>query len=837
MRNGRIMALYRHYPLCLETVTTMKKLQLSPAATITPNAQGVLLQSDLGDFQLHGNDVSDFVANICPLLQGEYSQEELCAKLPGYSDTSIVAVLELLKAHGLLEEIDHHAESAPPWQAHERFLKAWQHSDKKSTTTLADAHVLVIGLEPWSVAMVDELANAGIGHIHLVDNEQLTRDDVLCHRPLGWDNIGKPRTEVLQALLAHQAPWCRITHDRLALDQAQQLTLTVAQNWNLVIVTLSKEALFWLRKASDYIDSGRYQALYGSLDGLESWIGPRVIPGATSCWNCLRLRRLGTAEQPMIAHALDKAAIDSQQTSRARTLLSPMAVLVGQQLAMEVMKLLLSYTSSALDGRVMVQNLVTGKGDHHTVIPMPWCEVCGHHHPQPPHDAVRQTTAFGAMSAVASHGYAADNPLNHIASVEQLKKVLAGWVDPLTGIIRQLSGHPPHLPDFPITASAGMSAFSAGEFDPRGMGQIGSGKGLDEISAHIGAIGEAIERYSAARFRLSDLKYASIGQLTGDYVDPDKLVLYSKRQYHTPGFPFSPWRADQKIHWTRGHWIGLDTPVWVPALVSYFNFGAPYKEQFSQVSSNGLAAGQDHNDAAIRATYELIERDAMMLAWYAQLPGQRLSLDSQYQGKMRLLIDDITARGIQLELYLFDVGIHVPTVVCLGLGNGMNTPAVSVSLATHSDIQVAMRKALLEQGHVMPYLCHLLNSGHRIPRQVSDVQTLEDHAAYYFASDKAGAFNFMRQPAEMAMDPGLWPYPVIQQVGDLRQRLLAANVDVAIVDVTAPDIALSPFRVARAVGVNMQPIHFGEQFKRVDNPRLRRLLKGRAVNMNPHPIA
>lgn len=820
----------------------MKKLQLSPAATITPNAQGILLQSDLGDFQLHGQDVSDFVTNICPLLQGQFTRDELCAQLPGYADASIIAVLDLLKKHGLIEETDDSRGFMPPWLPHERFLNAWQHTEKKSTRDLNASHLLVIGLEPWSVKMVDELANAGIGHIHLLDNELLSKDDVLCHRPLGQENIGRPRSEVLRAQLAEHTPWCRVTTGRMELDRDRQLAVSDEQSWDLVIVTLSKEAQFWLRKASDYIDAGEHQALFGSLDGLESWVGPWVIPGQTSCWNCLRLRRLGTAHQPQIAHELDKVATGSQQTSRSRTLLSPMAVMVGQQLSMEVLKLLLRYSPSNLASQVLVQNLVTGQSDHHMVIPMPWCEVCGHHHQgwspyAGLHVAQSQATQSGAMSAVAAYEHSRGNPLSYVSSVEQLKKLLAGWVDPLTGVIRQLSGHAPHLPDFPVTASAGMSTFSAGEFDPRGMGQIGSGKGLDEVSAHISAIGEAIERYSAARFRRSDFKYASIGELEGDYVDPDKLVLYSKKQYGTPNFPFSPWRAKQKIHWVKGRWLGLQKPVWVPALVSYFNFSTPHEEQFSQVSSNGLAAGQDNDDAAIRATYELIERDAMMLTWYAQLPCQRLSLDSQYQGKMRVMIDSLGARGCQLELYLLDVGIHVPTVVCLSLGDGITTPAVSVALATHGDIQVAMRKALLEQGHVMPYLCHLMSTGHGRPRQVHEVQTLEDHAAYYFPSDKVAAFDFMRQPAALAMDANLWPHPVVDGADDLRRRLLAANVDVAIVDVTAPDVALSPFRVARAVGVNMQPIHFGEQFKRVDNPRLRKLLKGRAVNSNPHPIA
>lgn len=814
----------------------MKKIQLSPAATITPNAQGMLLQSDLGDFQLHGKDVRDFVNNIVPLLQGQYDQVQLCEQLPAYANASIVALLELLKKHGLLEEQDDSEDFRPPWASHERFLNAWQHPEKRASADCSLAKLLVIGLEPWSAKMIDELANAGIGHIHVLDNDVLSKDDVLCHRPYGHESIGKPRAEVLQKLLAQQAPWCRVTTGRMELDDEQRLSLPDGEAWDVVVVTLSKEAQFWLRKASDYIDEGGYQGLFGSLDGLESWIGPWVIPGETSCWNCLRMRRLGTAHQPSIAHEFDEAALNSRQTSRARALLSPMAVLVGQQLSMEVLKIVLRYTPSSLAGQVLVHNLVTGESEHHKIIRMPWCEVCGHHHAMPSR-AASGRPQWGAMSAVASYENAAANPLNEITSLEQLKKLLAGWIDPLTGVIRQLTGHPAHLPDFPLTASAGMAAFTAGKFDPRSMGQVGSGKGLDEVSAHISAIGEAIERYSAARFRMSDLTYARIGELSGDVVDPDKLVLYSKKQYANPHFPFSAWRSQQKIHWVQGHWLGQQKKVWVPALVSYFNFSVPHQEQFSQVSSNGLAAGQSNDDAAIRATYELIERDAMMLTWYAQLPCQRLSMDSHYRGKMRLLIDSMSASGVQLELYLLDVGIHVPTVVCLGLGDGINTPAVSVALATHGDIHVAMRKALLEQAHVMPYLCHLMRSGHKIPQQVHEVQTLEDHAAYYFSNNKVAAFDFMRQPAGMAMEASAWPYAVVADAVDLRQRLSNANVEVAIVDVTAPDVALSPFRVARAVGIHMQPIHFGEQFKRIDNPRLRKLLKGRPVNQQPHPIA
>ncbi len=817
----------------------MSKLQFSPAATITPNAQGIMLQSDLGVFQLHGKDISDFISRIMPLLKGEHDQQAICDLLPNYDNSSVVAVLDLLKQRGLLEEVKNNVDFSPPWPLHERFLNVWSSADKQSTQSLANKRILVLGLSPWAITMVDELAKAGLSNIHLVDDKVLNEDDRVCHTLFEAGDIGQLKAKLVASAVGSLYPWCHISYEKLQSSQ-QQLDIKTEQAWDLVVVSFSNEEMSYLRCASDYIQQGAYKALYGSVDGLESCIGPVVIPDETACWNCARLRRLGTSESPQLAHQLDKSS--AQNSCRARSMLSPMSAIVGHQLAMESLKLLLNYTPTNLKGALSIQNLVTMESQKHTIIPMPWCEVCGGaehllRQTNMPEQSANEAEYQVAMSAVSTVATPQSNPLNNIQNVEQFKTLMEGWINPITGVVRQLTGHVPSLPEFPVTASAGLSAFSAGEYDPRAMGQVGSGKGLDEVSAHIGAFGEAIERYSAARFKQSSLKYASISQLSDEYIDPESLVLYSKKQYHSANFAFSPWKRKQKIHWTKGQWLASEKPVWVPALVSYFNFSAPFEEQFSQVSSNGLAAGQSLEDAGIRACYELIERDAMMLTWYAQLDCQRLHINTQSEFKMDAMIADLTDRGVELELYLLDVGVHVPTVVCLALGDGYTTPAVSVALATHGDINVAMRKALLEQGHVLPYLCHLMRSGQARPQHVDDVTSLEDHAAYYFSNDKKAAFDFMRSPLSSAIETKDWPYGTIDNALDLRQRLQGANVDVAIVDVTSPDVALSPFSVARAVGVYMQPIHFGEQFKRVDNPRLRKLLKGSAVNHNPHPIA
>jgi ribosomal protein S12 methylthiotransferase accessory factor len=53
--------------------------------------------------------------------------------------------------------------------------------------------------------------------------------------------------------------------------------------------------------------------------------------------------------------------------------------------------------------------------------------------------------------------------------------------------------------------------------------------------------------------------------------------------------------------------------------------------------------------------------------------------------------------------------------------------------------------------------------------------------------------------------------------------------------VTAPDVRLGPFRVARALGTYVQPIDFGYRNRRLANPRLTR--RGGVINPDPHPLA
>jgi ribosomal protein S12 methylthiotransferase accessory factor len=238
----------------------------------------------------------------------------------------------------------------------------------------------------------------------------------------------------------------------------------------------------------------------------------------------------------------------------------------------------------------------------------------------------------------------------------------------------------------------------------------------------------------------------------------------------------------------------------------------------------------------LRAVYELIERDTFMLSWLCQLPGRRVEPRGALEPGVAEVVRQLSEHGAAVELYLLDVGVGVPTILCLGIGDGERWPAATAALATHLDPRIAARKAILEQAHVGPYLARLMR-GAKVPDSPAEVLSLDDHALYYVPVARLPMLDFLRAAPGEPVPLADLPRAEGEAAAIVAERLRAAGLRVAIADVTAPDVAHSPFRVARALGTDMQPIHFGERLRRLANPRLWALLGGRAINPNPHPVA
>ena len=802
----------------------MPLIRLSRSASLTTTDTGVLLRSDLGTFQLEGRDVQRFLAALAPHLADWQQQETLVAALADYSPTSVLNLLAMLQQKGLLETREKSQDAAPEadrWRGQEEFFRKWTEDPAGAMQRLRQARVLVVGLEPWGAVAAAEMAACGLGALHLLDSGEVQPADLLSVRAWDRHHLGLPRADALRKVLAEQAPWCSVTSGPLEIGLEGNLQ-TSEGDWDLILVTLPGDNLRSLRAAARYGHASGRTSLYGHIEGLDAVLGPGVVPGQTACWDCCRLRLLANAGQPETAHDLQAALLAAAPPPREHTYLAPMAAMLGHLMALEAVKIVADYTQSALIGRLRVQNLVSLESEQHKVIRMPWCETCG--------------GAAGGHPA-APGGPSPPESLGEARSAEELRQKLAGWVDARTGIVRALHMDTPQArdPDLPLAATAVLGRYTEGRCDPHEP-PVGSGKGLSAVDALLGAVGEAVERYSAARFRVQDTCRSRLADLDGPALDPRSLCLYQEAQYDEPGFPFARFCPDQPHHWTKAHWLDSGEPVWVPALPTFFNFPAAPEEYFCQVSSNGLAAGGSSEDAALRAVFELVERDAFLLSWMARRPGRRLMPDDTLEPGVGEVIRQLAQRGAQTELYLLDVGLGLPTVVAIAFGDGQEWPGATVALAAHAVPGIALRKAILELGHVGPYIRRLMVGGERpIPANPEEVRTLEDHALYYVPPERARAFDFLRF-GSTAISLADLAGPAAISREDCAAKLAAGGVRVAIADVTSPDVATGPFRVARALGTDMQPIDFGHHLRRLNNPRLKAMLTG-PPNPDPHPLA
>jgi ribosomal protein S12 methylthiotransferase accessory factor len=688
---------------------------------------------------------------------------------------------------------------------------------------LRSARVIVVGLEPWGSVAAADLASAGVGALHLVDDRKVTLDDLSAVRLFTEADRGEPRIAALSAAIARVAPSCRVTTATLEASADAPLSLGSAPA-DLILAGVPGDDLLVLSAVARAAEATRTPSIAAHLDGLDAMIGPGVVPGKTACWNCWRLRRLAISAHAADDHALQASLLAERPGARARMYAAPMPALAGHALARAALDMLADRESAPIAGHLLVQNLVTLAVTRHAALRMPRCPVCG--------GAAR---AFPNGAPPEGSGKNLDQARNPA----DLRRMLAGVVDARAGVVHQLFLQPPEIsrdPELPLTATARLSRYTEGALrahccEP----DSGAGKGTTAVNALISAVGEAVERYSAARFDPASLLRRSVAEMTGDFIAPADLCPYADHQHAQEGFPFVKLDPKTPIEWVRAAWLDTGAPVMVPALPTYMHYPASRKAYFCEVTSNGLAAGPTLEQASLSAALELIERDAFMIAWLARRPGILVKPDTSIDPAAREAARQLEAAGLRIALYLLDAGTGIPTIACVGYGDGDRWPGAMLSIAAHLRPSVAITKAILEQGHLGPYLRRLVHEEKtHIPEHPEEVTDLEHHALYYFPAHRAGALAFLG--AGGTVDAANLPEPEEVSIRALCRRVSAAGLRIAVADVTSPDLAETPFRVARALGPGFQQIHFGHGLARLGNPRLVAMTPA-GTNPEPHPMA
>lgn len=235
---------------------------------------------------------------------------------------------------------------------------------------------------------------------------------------------------------------------------------------------------------------------------------------------------------------------------------------------------------------------------------------------------------------------------------------------------------------------------------------VAGGKGNTIPASFLGALGEGYERFAGVLKAFSqDLEmktgsYASLIREGVPCLHPSDLPLFHEEQFKQPGFLFEPFEEDTVIRWVEGHRLVSGEAVWVPAQIAmFFYLQDPKEATIAYAASCGMSAHVDRSMAVYNGITELIERDAMMISWYAKVPPPRIVFDrplSRGFERHRARLDQLSG-GYTCYLHQLDMP-DLYTVSAIEIVEHMNQYGYYAGGAAASDIDEAIEGALVEYG-------------------------------------------------------------------------------------------------------------------------------------------
>jgi thioglycine synthase len=214
-----------------------------------------------------------------------------------------------------------------------------------------------------------------------------------------------------------------------------------------------------------------------------------------------------------------------------------------------------------------------------------------------------------------------------------------------------------------------------------------NGKGLTKEEAKVSAIMEGVERYSAEVRGFNIVrKGAEEFMAAHNAVDPLDLILTPASAFHL---------TRQPVAWAKGVELNTMEEIWVPASAVFHPYVSKIDLPLFRTSTNGLASGNNMEEAVFHGLCEVIERDAWSLA-----EGRRKingDIDLPDTGIVKDLVEKFTSKGIEVHLKDLTSDIGVYTIAAAADDVIMQDPALlTLGIGTHLNPMVAAMKALLE---------------------------------------------------------------------------------------------------------------------------------------------
>lgn len=267
------------------------------------------------------------------------------------------------------------------------------------------------------------------------------------------------------------------------------------------------------------------------------------------------------------------------------------------------------------------------------------------------------------------------------------------------------------------------------------------GAGFSEREAEIAGIGEAIERWQTHRLPGDQVIRSSFagwresrpGADGVAAVPPERWVLFHAGQHALPGFPFEPLTAETELDWVGFRQVATGAPCWVPAELAFMDLRpgvAP--PRFAPAISTGWSAHRSPDLALLRGVQEIIERDAVMGAWWGAYPLREYRAAEIWPALPRRVPDRVERRNLDFRFYHVSSPYSAHVTLVTVTGEDREGLCFSIGSACREERGASWQKALIEaiQGrhfvrYWLPRLAGSLDPGRAAPT------SFREHALWY----------------------------------------------------------------------------------------------------------
>lgn len=570
-------------------------------------------------------------------------------------------------------------------------------------------------------------------------------------------------------------------------------------------------------------------------DGALTVVGPVLRPGARGCLSCSEYRRLATigGRVPWHSPALRLAGRPSP------AFVDAVAVLAASLLA---------------DDEPAVHVVHSGRAtwSTHRFEPMGGCAVCL---PLPPDGPEVAEAAFGPAARRSPKPAGDPETLrepNARTGLAGLREVL---FDERFGPVHQILR----------TEESVHSLTSAYVTYGRHTRDGGYGRSIDFESSERVALFEGAERLASmsptGHRTVLRASYAELGPERA--VDPVRLGLPDPVHHGHPASATVPYTPELELDWVHGWSLTRDRTTSVPEHVAYWD-PSPGRARVVYECSNGCGLGNSPAEAALYGLFEVAERDAFLMAWYARTPLRRIAVPAE-DLEAAHLVDRAALAGYRVALFDATNDFAVPAVIAVALHRGRpaTAPGAFVAAGSHHHPRTAIRSALAE------VVTNVVNAVHRhraepemfdrrrlLPmlEQPALVRTLADHVAVNTLPEAGSRLDFLDPDGPETDWRGIWPEAAepVPDVTVLLERTVARLAGLGL-EVVAVPLSESVVRdrlglhTVKVVVPGSLPMTFGHVNRRtlgldrlLDVPfrlgRVERRARHDELALHPHPF-